>query len=194
MRTPVRIGSIIAASGWIVLVAVLGWLDDQTGPTLRLRLRVSPAGAGRRVAPWPARRSGRGGGRERGVVRLRSSRGAVDARDRRAVERGQPQLSVLRRRGARRASAARPRAPHRERCAARTFPARHRARAAAAGRIAVADARSTSARDECCKGRRSRSYAAMRSACSSSRATSSRWDGCNRSRCGWCASPSICAR
>jgi signal transduction histidine kinase len=33
MRTPVRIGSIIAAAGWIALVAALGWLDDQTGPT-----------------------------------------------------------------------------------------------------------------------------------------------------------------
>jgi len=33
MRTPVRIGSIIAAAAWIVLVAALGWLDDQTGPT-----------------------------------------------------------------------------------------------------------------------------------------------------------------
>jgi signal transduction histidine kinase len=28
-----QIGSIVAAAGWLALVAVLGWLDDQTGPS-----------------------------------------------------------------------------------------------------------------------------------------------------------------
>jgi signal transduction histidine kinase len=32
MRTS-QIGSIIAAAGWLAVVAVLGWLDDQTGPS-----------------------------------------------------------------------------------------------------------------------------------------------------------------
>jgi K+-sensing histidine kinase KdpD len=32
MRTP-PIGSVIAAAGWLALVAALGWLDDQTGPS-----------------------------------------------------------------------------------------------------------------------------------------------------------------
>jgi signal transduction histidine kinase len=33
MRTSLRIGPVIAAAGWIALVAALGWLDDQTGPS-----------------------------------------------------------------------------------------------------------------------------------------------------------------
>lgn len=33
MRTSLRIGPILAAAGWLALVAVLGWLDDQTGPS-----------------------------------------------------------------------------------------------------------------------------------------------------------------
>lgn len=33
MRPPLPIGPILAASGWLALVAALGWLDDQTGPS-----------------------------------------------------------------------------------------------------------------------------------------------------------------
>ena len=33
MSTSLRIGPVIAAAGWIALVAALGWLDDQTGPS-----------------------------------------------------------------------------------------------------------------------------------------------------------------
>jgi signal transduction histidine kinase len=33
MRTSLNIGPILAASGWLALVAGLGWLDDQTGPS-----------------------------------------------------------------------------------------------------------------------------------------------------------------
>ncbi len=33
MRTALRIGPIIAASTWLAVVAALGWLDDQTGPS-----------------------------------------------------------------------------------------------------------------------------------------------------------------
>lgn len=32
MRTPPQIGPILAAVGWLAVVAALGWLDDQTGP------------------------------------------------------------------------------------------------------------------------------------------------------------------
>lgn len=33
MRTPLRMGPLAAAVGWLALVAAIGWLDEQTGPS-----------------------------------------------------------------------------------------------------------------------------------------------------------------
>lgn len=47
MRNSTRIGPFIAATGWLALVAAIGWLDDQTGPSygfdLLYLLAVLPA-------------------------------------------------------------------------------------------------------------------------------------------------------
>ena len=190
-----RIGSILAAAGWLAVVAVLGWLDDQTGPSYAFDFLYLLAVL---AAAWLHGR----------VVGLVVAVGAsvawfvfdpaaalsmpVSAALWNAVS---SQLPFLRRAPCLSARLRRDRhAPHRERRAARPFPARHRARAAAAGRILALTLDRLQRERRSASGRRSRSCAAMPSACSSSRAISSRWVGCSRSRSGSRASPSTCAR
>ena len=47
MPKPVRVGQFLAALGWLAVVGVIGWLDDQTGPSygfdLLYLLAVLPA-------------------------------------------------------------------------------------------------------------------------------------------------------